>query len=173
MAKLKPRARLIRTIGDKLISGPEAAIIELVKNSYDADSPSVEIKITPPSPSDGRITIHDYGHGMTYDEIVGVWLEPATDSKVKRRSSRSGERQVLGAKGVGRFATASLGRILELTSIANNNGVMEESKLKLDWNIFETAEYLEDIDIAIEKRTLPNCDAKTGVSLKVTNLNDI
>jgi DNA mismatch repair ATPase MutL len=47
MAKLKPRARLIRTIGDKLISDPEAAIIELVKNSYDADSPSIEIKIPP------------------------------------------------------------------------------------------------------------------------------
>lgn len=33
MAKLRPRARLIRTIGDKLISGPEAAVIELVKNA--------------------------------------------------------------------------------------------------------------------------------------------
>lgn len=70
MAKLKPRARLIRTIGDKLISGPEAAIIELVKNSYDADSPSVSIHISPPthqkpndinSPiiKDGSITISD------------------------------------------------------------------------------------------------------------------
>jgi len=47
MAKLRPRARIIRTIGDQLISGPEAALIELVKNSYDADSPFVLIKINP------------------------------------------------------------------------------------------------------------------------------
>ena len=47
MAKLKPRAMITRTIGDQLISGPEAALIELVKNSYDADSPWVEIKIEP------------------------------------------------------------------------------------------------------------------------------
>lgn len=84
MAKLKPRARLIRTIGDKLISGPEAAIIELVKNAFDADSPSVEIKITPPSlTNDGLITVKDYGHGMTYDDLLNNWLEPATDIKKK------------------------------------------------------------------------------------------
>jgi signal transduction histidine kinase len=183
MAKLKPRARLIRTIGDKLISGPEAAIIELVKNSYDADSASVDIKITPPLHQknvitlpvikDGEIVITDDGHGMTYDEIIGIWLEPATDSKTKKSTSRSGKRQVLGAKGVGRFATASLGKTIELTSIAFNNGILEKSQLTLDWEVFETVKYLEDIDININKCQLLNTDTKTGISIKVKNLNDI
>lgn len=39
----KPRARIIKTIGEELISNDNVAIIELVKNSYDADSPIVDI----------------------------------------------------------------------------------------------------------------------------------
>ncbi|KGK68558.1 ATP-binding protein [Vibrio vulnificus] len=83
MAKIKPRARLIRTIGDKLISGPEAAIIELVKNSYDAESSSVNKKISPPQKFPlfgGEIVISDTGHGMTEHDLINNWLEPATDT---------------------------------------------------------------------------------------------
>lgn len=169
MAKLKPRARLIRTIGDKLISGPEAAIIELVKNSYDADSPKVEIRITPPSSDGGKITILDFGHGMTYDNIINNWLEPATDIKNTNRTSRSGKRIVLGAKGVGRFASASLGQKIKLTSIAEVGEVYQKSSLQLDWNIFESSKYLEDIDIDIDKKTLQTPE-KTGVLIEIYDL---
>lgn len=183
MAKLKPRARLIRTIGDKLISGPEAAIIELVKNAYDADSPSVDIKIVPPkhlnddinSPiiEQSYIEISDKGHGMTYDEILNVWLEPATDIKVDKITSRSGNRKVLGAKGVGRFASARLGKFIEITSIAESNNTLQESSLQLDWEMFESVKYLEDIDIDIQTANLPLGEKETGVTIKVTQLNDI
>jgi len=182
MAKLKPRARLIRTIGDKLISGPEAAIIELVKNSYDADSQSVDIKIVPPKHKDddikkpiiknGYIKISDVGHGMTYDEIINVWLEPATDIKAKQSTSRSGNREVLGAKGIGRFASARLGKTIEITSIAENKDILEKSELKLDWEVFESEKYLEDINIDIEKTPLLPEDTMTGVTIKVISLND-
>lgn len=183
MAKLKPRARLIRTIGDKLISGPEAAIIELVKNAYDADSPSVEIKIVPPKHlhddinnkviEQGYIEISDKGHGMTYDEILNVWLEPATDIKVDKITSRSGNRKVLGAKGVGRFASARLGKFIEITSIAESSNTLQESKLQLDWEMFESVKYLEDIDIDIQTANLSLGEKETGVTIKVTQLNDI
>jgi len=183
VAKIKPRARLIRTIGDKLISGPEAAIIELVKNAYDADSPIVNITIVPPKHEnddykekiavDGYISISDEGHGMTYDEIINVWLEPATDAKAKKTTSKSGKREVLGAKGVGRFATARLGKHIELVSISNNGNTLEKSRLKLDWEIFENTKYLEDIDLNIEKLLLDIDDVQTGFSIKVVGLNDI
>jgi hypothetical protein len=35
---LRPRARLLRTIGDELISSEMVAVIELVKNAYDAEA---------------------------------------------------------------------------------------------------------------------------------------
>ncbi len=173
MAKLKPRARLIRTIGDKLISGPEAAIIELVKNSYDADSASVEISIIPPSSEHlGKIIVKDFGHGMTYHNILNDWLEPATDTKTKNTLSRSGLRTVLGAKGVGRFASASLGREITLTSVAEWNGSYQKSSLKLDWSIFESNTYLDDIDIDIDSTVLKNAD-NTGVTIEITELSTI
>ncbi len=173
MAKLKPRARLIRTIGDKLISGPEAAIIELVKNSYDADSPSVEIVIFPPTSScTGKITIKDNGHGMSYDNILNDWLEPATDAKSKNKTSKSGSRTVLGAKGVGRFASASLGQMIKLTSVAEVNGQYQTSILELDWQIFESNKYLDDIEIDIKSSNSIEPVA-TGVLIEITNLTTI
>ena len=39
----KPKARIIKTIGEELISNDNVAVVELVKNSYDAESPIVEI----------------------------------------------------------------------------------------------------------------------------------
>ena len=119
MAKLRPRARIVRTIGDQLISGPEAALIELVKNAYDADSPSVGIKISSPgSLQEGRmpgeIVVADTGHGMSATDIITKWFEPATTDKVERGTSPTG-RPLLGAKGVGRFATARLGSVLQLS----------------------------------------------------------
>ncbi|AYV45121.1 hypothetical protein CFHF_04100 [Caulobacter flavus] len=68
--EFKPRARIIRTVGDQLISGPEAAIIELARNAYDADASYVIVEFTPPSASAGwRINIIDDGHGMSLADI--------------------------------------------------------------------------------------------------------
>lgn len=183
MAKLKPRARLIRTIGDKLISGPEAAIIELVKNAYDADSPYVNITFSPPiheknsditSPivKDGFITITDQGHGMTLHDLENIWLEPATDEKTKITHSKSGNRTVLGAKGVGRFATASLGKSIELTTVAEKDNKLYKYQLSLDWDIFESAKYLEEIDIDILNLPVEQSDV-AGVSITVIGLKNI
>lgn len=173
MAKIKPRARLIRTIGDKLISGPEAAIIELVKNAYDADSNKVQIEIIPPCDDfNGVIVISDFGHGMDYNNIINEWLEPATDTKAKNKKSRSGLRKVLGAKGVGRFATASLGRFLAISSVAKVENGYETSKLNLDWEVFEGTKYLEDIDIDITSEISKN-PIQTGVKIEIKQLNTI
>lgn len=183
MAKLKPRARLIRTIGDKLISGPEAAIIELVKNSYDADSPSVSIHISPPTHQnpndlnsaiikDGSISISDSGHGMTAHDIEHIWFEPATDEKAKATHSRSGKRALTGAKGVGRFATASLGQSMELVSVSKHENMLKKCRVCIDWDIFEKAKYLEEIDIDIED-LIPEPDDITGVTIIVSGLNNV
>ncbi|ENF8746710.1 sensor histidine kinase [Vibrio fluvialis] len=175
MAKLKPRARLIRTIGDKLISGPEAAIIELVKNSYDAESSSVYIKITPPEDSSnfsGEIIISDTGHGMTENELLNNWLEPATDTKAINKKSRSGTRTVLGAKGVGRFASASLGNLITLESVAAVGNSYEKVTLSLDWRVFEQHKYLDEIDINISTQKL-NTVSNTGVTITITELTTI
>jgi signal transduction histidine kinase len=176
MAKLRPRARIVRTIGDQLISGPEAALIELVKNAYDADSPAVHIAIEPGRESSatgaGRIIVSDRGHGMTANDLVDKWFEPATTDKVDRRISPGG-RVMLGAKGVGRFATARLGRHLVLTCarLLPNGGALEVSRVDVDWSAFERNRYLDEIDIGVDTRR-GEAGEPTGVHLDITGLRD-
>src|SRR5689334_11154046 len=80
--RFRPRARLIRTIGAELISSEMVAVLELVRNSYDADAGKVEIRFTDPHvPGHAIIEISDDGHGMSRDVLLGPWLEPATDHK--------------------------------------------------------------------------------------------
>jgi len=172
MAKLRPRARIIRTIGDQLISGPEAALIELVKNAYDADASIVRISIVPSI--DGRpsyISVSDDGHGMSASDILGKWLEPATGDKVTRKVSPLG-RRLLGAKGVGRFATARLGKRVDLLSKVLFGDELEVSQFALDWDDFERYEYLDQIDVSVAASREPAVPLDTGVSLRIVDLRD-
>lgn len=175
MARLRPRARIIRTIGDQLISGPEAALIELVKNAYDADSPDLLIKITPPNLDCpvGAIFISDHGHGMTYDNVLGRWFEPATDDKLQREFSPQG-RRMLGAKGIGRFAASRLGSKTVLQSTVLFDDKKSETILvQIDWNDFSAEKYLEDVEIPILRYPLdPNSKVSTGVQLVISELRD-
>lgn len=171
MAKLKPRARIIRTIGDQLISGPEAAIIELVKNSYDAEASYAEIKFKYSAGEGFSIVVKDDGHGMTYDEIVNNWLEPATDVKASKKWSRNNLRRLLGAKGIGRFAVSRLGEISLMTSVAKNDNCAESSSICIDWSLFSAEKYLEDIDLDIVKEIVVG-NGSTGVEIEVTQLRD-
>lgn len=172
MAKLRPRARIIRTIGDQLISGPEAALIELVKNAYDADSPSFFIKITPPSQACplGCVFVSDMGHGMSYDDVLGRWFEPATDDKLKHPYSPKG-RRMLGAKGIGRFAASRLGTKTVLQSVHDSDSERETILVQVDWDEFTPDKYLEDIDIPVRRQQVTS-ENVAGVSLSITDLRD-
>lgn len=175
----RPRARIIRTIGDRLISGPEAAVIELIKNSHDADASYVRVVFHPPlAKGEGLIVIEDDGHGMTLEDIERKWMEPATNDKQERKVSPGG-RQLLGSKGIGRFATARLGRYLEMDSTALLPQQPVETKLPLrrettrvsgiDWNDFEEHEYLEEVKF---KGELLPAHPENGTTMRVSSLRD-
>lgn len=81
--KLRPKARIMRTMGDELVSSEIVAIIELVKNSYDADATRVliqfqgEVEVTERFGREykklvkegSRIQIIDNGHGMSLSTL--------------------------------------------------------------------------------------------------------
>src|SRR5262245_50727795 len=116
-AKLRPRARLLRTLGEELISNEIVAVIELVKNAYDADATRVMIRfVAPLVPGKGRIEVIDNGHGMDLKTVQTVWMEPATPSKRDKPRSRTFGRRHLGEKGIGRFAASRLANELEVIS---------------------------------------------------------
>ncbi len=169
--RFRPKARIIRTIGDQLISGPEAAVIELVKNAYDADANFVEIKFTPPLVAgQGRISISDDGHGMSLDDIQLKWMEPATASKVIDRRSPSKKRKMMGSKGIGRFAAAKLGSKMALTSTVQEGDESIAVLIpELDWSIFNDDVYLSDIAIDY---LVQEIGGPTGTTIEIIELHE-
>lgn len=169
--QFRPRARIIRTIGDQLISGPEAAVIELVKNAYDADASFVSIKFIPPlKAGNGRIVIADDGHGMALSDIQDKWMEPATAAKSVTRLSPIKRRHMMGSKGIGRFAAAKLGTRMALNSVSDRTGSRVEVLIpELNWSMFDGDTYLSDvsIDYMTQESTLP-----TGTTIEISELSE-
>ncbi len=150
----RPSARLIRTIGDKIIKDVYAAIIELIKNAYDADASNVELKFIDLADSGkAKIIIKDDGHGMDYKTVVNKWMVPATGDKLIRRKSPGG-RYMQGRKGIGRFATSILGNKL-LMETTDQSGIT--TMVLIDWSFFRAKKYLDEIEILVEsKNTVKN-----------------
>ncbi len=145
--RIRPAGRHILTIGRDLIHDHYAAIVELVKNAYDADSPDVNIKFEDSSDSSGySICISDHGHGMSRETVVNRWMVPSTDDKLVRRTSPNG-RVMQGRKGVGRYAASVLGKDLLLETVTSTG---EKTTILVEWKSFEVAEYLEDVEVLIE-----------------------
>lgn len=171
--QFKPRARLIRTIGDKLVSGPVAAIIELIKNAHDADSETSRIVFHSNSSHEPYlIELDDSGHGMRFDTIINSWMEPATEHKLKRTTSPDG-RRLLGSKGIGRFAASRLGDLMTLTTSAINadaSGV-EVTTIRIDWSKFNGENYLDQVKIRI-KKTTEKPGHPTGTRIRIRRLRD-
>jgi len=81
-AKMRPRARIITLIGDELISDESVAVVELVKNAYDADATRIEVRFEGSNPlKPDSLVIADNGTGMTLDTVLEGWFEPGTIAK--------------------------------------------------------------------------------------------
>lgn len=146
---IRPSARLIKTIGEDLIGDANAALMELIKNSYDADASFVKIILEYKNENEEEvlsIKVIDNGHGMEFDTVINKWLVPATDDKLIRQTSRKLERALQGRKGIGRFASAILGQELTLISNVEN----EQTAIVLDWNEFSSDKFLSDIELLVE-----------------------
>ncbi len=150
---LRPRARILKSLGEELISSETVALIELVKNAYDADATNVLIRFTGPlQPGEGVVEVIDNGHGMQAEAIREGWMEPATLSKKKKTRSKDLGRRVLGEKGIGRFASSRLADELEL--ITRYQGSKTEIYGIFDWTQFDDEKkYLDEILVLTEKRS--------------------
>ena len=145
--KIRPAGRHILTIGRDLIQDNYAAVVELVKNAYDADSPDVNIEFKKSSScGEYSIVISDHGHGMAKEAVINKWLVPSTQDKIERHTSPSG-RPLQGSKGVGRYAASILGKDMFLETVTPRG---EKTTAYLQWKDFEKAQYLDDVPILIE-----------------------
>src|SRR3546814_13688973 len=117
-------------LGDQLIKNERVALVELIKNAYDADASWVKVSFEGfdsnfRANADSRIVIEDDGIGMTPDVIENHWANPATPVKLQDKRAQRGitkkGRVIQGEKGIGRFALLKLGRTITLTTRAKRS----------------------------------------------------
>ncbi|OLZ72883.1 hypothetical protein AV521_07960 [Streptomyces sp. IMTB 2501] len=151
MPTLRPRARLLHTIGTELISSETVAVVELVKNAYDADANCVVLCFSGElREGRGVLAVLDDGSGMTVETVTGIWLEIATPHRMQTRTTPRG-RRVLGEKGIGRFAAARLADSMKL--ISRQRGESHEVEVRVDWRQFRDPEvYLDQVELDVDER---------------------
>ena len=143
--KLRPYARLLTMLGDQLIKNERIALVELIKNAYDADAERVEVRFEDFNPDltptvDSRIVVRDDGDGMTPDVVRNEWMNPAAPTKYLakregRRTTPGKGRIIQGEKGIGRFAILKLGRVITVTTRTRGAGM--ENRLTYDFAQFD------------------------------------
>ena len=157
----KPRAQILLQLGEQLIKNENIAILELVKNAYDADAKKVVVNMHFIDDKDtGYIEIHDDGCGMSMDIIKDIWMEPGNSHKkdvVERKERSDLGRLPIGEKGIGRFAILKLGRDIKI--ITRPEGSDKEYFVDYDLSAYDddflTREgkqqelYIDDIKITL------------------------
>lgn len=127
-------ARALAALGRDLVTNDVVAVMELVKNAYDALATRVDVRI---QVGDGAleeslIEISDDGHGMDFATIRDVWFVIATPFREAQPVIHQGtqSRSVTGEKGLGRLSAARLGRDIHVITKTNSGPVLEFS---LNW----------------------------------------
>lgn len=174
-------AHIKNIIGKELINDDNVAVMELVKNSYDAGATKVIIKfknLVEDKNKQSELILIDDGMGMSENDILTKWLNIAYSSK--KENFTQNNRYQAGNKGVGRFSCDRLGKKLNLYT-KQKNGIFIH--LKISWKDFEDANridiQIQDIPVLIRKLNESEFKDKTGFDIfehgtiiQITDLNE-
>lgn len=122
-------SRIISHLGEALIDNEKVALLELIKNSSDADALNCLITIDTTFDSKfgkGRIVIEDNGNGMNPYIIENAFLKVATSfKKNNQKFSPRFKRLAQGNKGIGRLALNQLGNYLTVKTKLNTEVIQD------------------------------------------------
>ena len=161
--------RIIAHFGEDLIKNESIALLELVKNSYDACARNCDIDFQMRDGQLESLTIIDDGFGMSLETIQKVWLVIGTDFKKKRVAPNCCGRIPLGEKGVGRLGVHKLGNHISLISKTHNE---KEVQLCINWKLLDKAKEINDflIDISENDTPLYFSQGNTGTRIVIKDL---
>ena len=168
-------ANVIRQLGDELVTDAEQALLELIKNSYDADADWVRLIVdtstdeNSPQPP-GFIKVEDNGCGMTLDQLRNGWLRISLSLKreFKALGKKSAKgRTPLGDKGLGRLSTMKLGDVVNIRTYPSHKTGFS---VTLNWSDFAPGTDLSDIGVNIDE--IPPI-GRTGTRLTILKLRDV
>lgn len=179
----RPSARLQKYLGRELIGDPNLAIIEFVKNAYDAGAEMVVVQFELNGPGSGRLVISDDGIGMDEAAFRHHWLRPgysekspdfkgeqfttATRSDSHRR--RAG-RPPAGEKGLGRLSAGRLGDRLEIWTRPSPR--VQWLHVDIDWSTFnDMSKPMDSVPVPFDFVNEPPVEhARTGTVLQISGL---
>ncbi len=157
MALFKTRARALDLLGRQQIAGIPTAINELIKNAHDAYADKFDIDFLR---KDNLLILRDDGLGMTREEFDTRWLTIGTESKFANNKTllppkdpNKSLRPVMGEKGIGRLAIASIGKqVLIITKAKLREENSKIVAVFINWELFELPGInLEDIVIPVNE----------------------
>lgn len=131
---------IAEVLGRNNFSTKESAILELIKNAYDAGSNKLNL-IFKKSENTGRLMLEiiDDGSGMNENDIRQAWMHVGKSTRDYKDSDTG--RIFAGSKGIGRFALARLGESVDMfTKKKNDVGYhwqtnWNSSEIDIDYNI--------------------------------------
>lgn len=168
-------ARTVLMLGRQSIKDHITAVLELVKNSYDADATSVRVEVFVDL-AEPYVRVADNGIGMTPDQVDDNWLRIGFSAKAAQpRSNR--DRRKTGEKGIGRISADRLGAVLELRTQARGG---EPHGLRISWDLFDVpGTDISDVPIDVlelPKISLPDAfqgQVSSGTELIITELRQV
>ena len=165
--QLRMHPRVFAALGADLVTSDVIAVVELVKNAYDAFAENVWVRLR----ADGDhsyLEVEDDGCGMTRGVITDVWCLVATPYKELHPNARrrGATRRVSGQKGLGRLSVGRLGERLTMFTRADGHPCW---RVKVDWT--EVANNAElDSSVVELRRSSNTLRSATGTLLRIEAL---
>ncbi|WP_186105602.1 sensor histidine kinase [Burkholderia gladioli] len=154
--------KILARLGEELNQASDQSILELVKNSYDADATLCSIELVNTTSAGGEVIIRDDGKGMTATEIRDSWLVLGKSDKESRKKTKLG-RVPAGSKGLGRLAALRMG---EQVSLSSKPVGMTKYNLNISWPDFDDAPTVEEVPLEIKSIRTINKIPGTHIHLK-------
>jgi hypothetical protein len=160
-------AAMLARLGSEQLKDEITAVIELVKNAYDADATTVRVELR--NGEEGQsLRIQDNGSGMTGDDLHSKWAFLATENKLRDDRSPGLRRKRLGQKGVGRFAAEKLGR--ELILRTKVEGQAKLLQVRFNWDDLRGDHELAEYRFPIKYKNPEPLDPPHGTRLDIRRL---
>ena len=156
---------ILRRLGEELVPQIDQGIIELVRNSYDADAVNCRVELKGVDKPGGTLRIEDDGLGMDHSAIRSGWLILGRSNKPGRSVTALGRRPV-GEKGLGRLAALRMGRRVTLSTRPASKP-STEYKLVIDWSKYDVTSVVEDVALEIVEGPTQK---PPGTSIEVSEL---
>ena len=163
--------RVFSALGADLVTNDVVAVIELVKNSYDALAHQVQVKFQMDEEGAPYLEIVDDGIGMTREIIEESWCTVATPHKTMHPSVRKGKqvRRVVGNKGLGRLSAARLGNRLVMRTQALGSPCWE---VTANWPQIAETDDISMSTVTCRELSEPSPFIESGTSVRILDLRE-